>query len=250
MTGDICYKTNHLVSVIARVDFQSPISELEKQLPPQISKGLMSDFPIADSRRHISQKVQISPDEVTQERSEHTEWRFHGRNRSKTFTILPSAVFVEYTSYESYERLKKEFLSGLELFFKTFDEDAVGRRLGLRYINNIRLKNGEPLSWEDYLNSSMLCVFQLYSQPRLIARVFHNLELNFGDFNLRYQFGMHNPDYPTPIMQKSFILDLDAYSEGPLDFSDIAGSLDAFHDQIQELFELSIRDGLREVFNG
>lgn len=249
MTTDILYKKPFLTEVIARVDFPSPIEGIEKQLPPEISKGMMKIFPIAEPRKAIAQELRISPDELRQKRLELMEWRFHGRDRDKTLTIIPTAVFVKYTVYHSYEVLKEEFLGALEVFFTTF-EDAQGSRLGLRYINNIVLDNGDPLSWNDYLNERMLHLFQFYPDVGAIARVFHNLEWNFGEFNLRYQFGMHNPDYPAPIRKKSYILDLDAYYQGPHDYAEISSNLDKFHDRIQKLFELSITDDLREIMNG
>lgn len=209
----------------------------------------MNIFPIAEPKKAIAQELRISPDELRQKRSELTEWHFHGRDRDKTLTIVPTAVFVEYTSYKDYETLKEEFLGALSVFFDHF-VDVIGSRLGLRYINNITLNDGAPLSWEDYLNERMLCLFQFYQEPGFLARVFHNIELNFGDFNLRYQFGMHNPDYPAPIKKKGFILDLDAYCQSPQDYSDITANLDVFHSRIQELFEMSITDNLREILNG
>jgi len=131
MTENICYKKNFLSNVVARVDFPSPIQGLEKQLPPEISKKVMDIFPIAEPRKAIAQELRISPDELKQKRSEIMEWRFHGKDRDKTLTIIPAAVFVEYTVYKSYEVLKNDFLEVLSAFFGTF-RDALGSRLGRR----------------------------------------------------------------------------------------------------------------------
>lgn len=249
-TDSICYKRTFLTSVIARVDFPSPIGQLEKQLPDALSKAVMKAFPIAEPRPAFAQKVQISPTGGVQqqERSEFTEWRFHGRNREKTFTIVPAAVFVEYKTYTSYEALKEEFLEVLSRFLELY-KDRQGSRLGLRYINNIELPGRDPFAWKQLLNKNMLSLFDLYPDRRVISRAFHNLELNFGDFNLRYQFGMHNPDYPAPIRKKIYVLDLDAYCEGPQELADIPDSLDAFHARIQEIFESSITNEFRRVMN-
>ena len=83
MHDDIRYKRNFLTNVIARVDFPSPIEGLEDQLPPEISKGMMSIFPIAEPEKAIAQELRISPDELRQRRSELTKWHFHGRDRDK-----------------------------------------------------------------------------------------------------------------------------------------------------------------------
>ena len=249
MTEDICYKRPFLTSVIARVDFPSPIAQLERQLPKVLSETVTKAFPIAEPRPAFTQELQIRPaGDVQQQRSEYTEWRFHGQDREKTFTIVPRAVFVEYKVYTSYEGLKNDFLGVLSRFFE-FYKDTQGSRLGLRYINNIELPDGDPLNWEQYLNKSMLSLFGLYPDRQFISRAFHNLELNFDDFNLRYQFGMPNPDYPARIRKKTYALDLDAYRQGPQDFADISESLDKLHERIQEVFELSITHELRRIMN-
>jgi uncharacterized protein (TIGR04255 family) len=85
-------------------------------------------------------------------------------------------------------------------------------------------------------------------QPAL-SRVIHNLELTFETFNLRYQLGMHNPDYPARIRQKIFLLDLDAYTQTTVDLRDIRRVLDTFHSAIQCYFEQSITNALRNVMN-
>jgi uncharacterized protein (TIGR04255 family) len=62
---------------------------------------------------------------------------------------------------------------------------------------------------------------------------------------MRFQYGMHNPDYPAPIKKKIFILDYDAYCNGILTKNDIFKYLPIFHEEVQKLFENSISDKLR-----
>lgn len=248
MLADICYKKNYLKSVIARIDFAVPIDGVDTQLSPEISKHSMKYFPIAEPKKAVADELQISPENVSRKKSEFMEWRFFGKDRNKTLTFIPTAVFVEYKSYLQFDDVRKEFLDILAAFFQAY-KTAVCTRVGLRYINNLEL-DGAPLDWNDYINPKMLSIFDIHPDKQFIARAFHNLELNFGDFNLRYQFGMPNPDYPAPIKKKSYILDMDAYYQGPQDYEEIAPSLDKFHNRIQEIFELSITDKLREVLNG
>ena len=247
MFADICYRKNFLKNVIARVDFV-PIEGLDAQLSPDVSKGVMKYFPIAEPRKATARELRISPERLSQKKSEFMEWRFFGKDRNKTIRFIPPAIIVDYSLYTTFELLMAEFLDILAVFFRVYDT-AVCTRVGLRYINNITLADGSPLDWNDYINPKMLSILDIYPDKQFIARAFHNLELNFGDFNVRYQFGMHNPDYPAPIRKKSFILDLDAYYQGPQDYNEIAPSLNKFHDRIQEIFELSVTDRLREVMN-
>jgi len=247
---DICYKRTYLTAVIARVDFPSPLEGLDQQLPSEVSNAVLKAFPIEEPRQGFTQEVQVSDGgAVQQRRSAFTEWRFHGASREKTFSIAPmpkAAVFVECKQYSTYESFKADFLLGLEPFFRCYP-NTQGSRVGLRYINEINLDDEEdPFDWDSYLHPKMLCLLDFWPSRSVISRVFHNLELNVGEFNLRYQFGMHNPDYPSPIIKKTWILDFDAYCQGPQEYAGISGSLDEFHQAIQRLFEHSITPKLRE----
>jgi uncharacterized protein (TIGR04255 family) len=177
------------------------------------------------------------------------EWNFHGRNRDKRLTITPQAFFVAYKTYEAYENLRTEFVAMVEVFFSCF-EQAQPSRLGLRYINQLDVPGENPLDWRRYINDKLLGLFSYAIQDAEPARIFHNFEAVFPNFNLRFQFGVHNPDYPAPIRRRLFILDYDAYFKGLLEPREISLYLDAYHHAIQALFEQSITDQLRGVMRG
>jgi len=248
---DTVYKRNYLTHVIARIDFISPLKGLNEELPPEISKIALNDFPIAVPKKRFVKELHFTPKDLKQRERELTEWTFHGKNREKRLVIIPSAIFVEYTRYVKYEEMREQFMKVLQTLFDVYKKDVVCSRIGLRYINNIALENeDDPLDWEELLNEKLLSALTFYSKKKCLARSFHNLELNFGEYNLRYQFGILNPDYPAVIKQKSFILDMDAYYRGDLEYNIIGDDLDKFHDCIQEIFEMSITDKMRDLLNG
>ena len=98
--------------------------------------------------------------------------------------------------------------------------------------------------------SILLGAFELPDRTEELSRVFEIVEFNYGDSQLRCQFGMPNPDYPAPIRRKLFVLDLDAYRTGLMDPDEVPDLLDDFHARIKEIFEQSITDGLRRLMNG
>jgi len=75
------------------------------------------------------------------------------------------------------------------------------------------------------------------------------MELDLSDMRVRFQYGMHNPDYPSVIRRKQFILDYDAYREETQTGDELERNLMRFHSKIQELFEQSITDELRRIMN-
>lgn len=245
----VAYKRNYVDKVIVRVDLVSPISSIVAALPLTLSHAALSNFPIAEPRQAVSQELQISPaQEISSKKTSFTEWHFHGRAREKSLVIVPGALFVIHNAYDNYEKVREEFMSILRIFFSTFPETQPSR-LGLRYINKIQFPEGDPLDWSDYINSSMLALLQFPKDKKQLSRMFHNLEFAFEDFNLRYQFGLNNPDYPAKIRQRIFLLDLDAYHQGPIEQNEIEASLNKYHDGIQDMFEMSITTGLRAMMN-
>ena len=249
MFDDICYKKPYLSDVIARVDFLNPIQGIARSLPRDLSKKAKVNFPIAEPSKATLQELHLSPLEgLKSKETEVTEWNFHGKNRDKTLTIVQNAIFVKYISYESYEALRNDFFDILSSFLDTF-KDAQPMRVGLRYVNNITLDEGHPLEWAQYLNENLLYLFRFYPDQKYLSRAFQILELNFGDFNVRCQLGMPNPDYPAAIRRKSFVLDFDAYYQSVLEKDEVFSNFDKFHIKIQELFEMSITERLRRMMN-
>jgi uncharacterized protein (TIGR04255 family) len=247
MPNAICYRRTYLTEVIVRVDLASPIAELERRLDPRVRQAATKYFPIPEPRKVLARQIQASDQAVKASQSAFTEWHFHGKERDKTVVIAPAVVLAVYKAYESYEALHREFLELTSAFFEAYG-DTQANRLGLRYINNVTIGEGDLLDWSRYINSDMLC-FLRFCRDSTITRALGLLEFAFDDFGLTFQYGMHNPDHPAPIRRKVFVLDLDAYQAGPLEASEIALSLDKFHGRVQELFERSITDELRAIMN-
>jgi uncharacterized protein (TIGR04255 family) len=246
---DICYKRNFLTEVIVRVDFLNPLHETEKQLPKKIAQEAGRNFPIPDPKTSFAKEFQLSEIGVRETLSKQMkEWHFHGKNRDKTLAITPLFLFITYKNYTSFETLQTEFAN---IFSKLLEvtKEIQARRFGVRYINNIRIKERDPLDWEKYLNSNLLQTINFPKNKKTIARAFNVLELNYTEFNLRFQFGLHNPDFPAPIKQKVFVLDFDAYYEGVQEYEEILRNLEKYHSEIQEMFEMSITDNLRQIMD-
>jgi uncharacterized protein (TIGR04255 family) len=245
---DVKYRRNFLTDVIARVDLVSPINGLADVIPKELSTYALKSFPIDEPKRLFHQEVAFGPDRLATRRTEATEWNFHGKNREKRLAITREHFFITYKEYETYEPLRESFVGISDQFFKTFEE-AQPSRIGLRYINTVKLINGDPLDWTGLINDDLLGMFSFkvpYTNP---SRIFHNTEYKYEEFNLRFQFGIHNPDYPAAIRQKVFILDFDAYFNGFFDHNQVADMLDGFHGAVQVLFERSITDDLRAIMN-
>jgi len=247
---EICYARNCLKDVIVRVDLASPIESLAKELPKEIAKVALLNFPIEEPKPVVAQEMRVVGKEIQTTMKELTEWNFHGVQRDKRLVIAPKTFFISYTRYSDYEVLRGELEKISSAFFSRF-EDAQASRLGLRYVNELKMPGDNVLDWHDHVDASLLGMLSYRVEEAEPSRIFTTFDHVYVDegFNMRFQFGLHNPDYPAPIRRRLFVLDFDAYCQGPLDAEDIPGALDKYHKAIQSLFERSITDKMREVLN-
>jgi uncharacterized protein (TIGR04255 family) len=254
MTADpysqICYSKTFLKEVIVRVDLVNPLPDLDSVLPPPVSGVALRSFPIFEPTNALRREVQVSPESVADKKEKFIQWNFHTKDRTATFTIEPQAVFISHRAYITYELLRTGFIEILSTIADAFRDIQV-RRVGLRYVNAIKVDDANPLDWSAYIDERLLSAFSFPPEGDSgnVSRVFHSLELTFESFVLRYRFGVFNPDYPAPIRRKEFILDLDAYTESAIDVRNIETVLDEYHATIQRYFERSINSNLRSVMN-
>ena len=122
------------------------------------------------------------------------------------------------------------------------------KRFGVRYINNLTINEPNPLKWDEYIDDKLLASIYIPEEQSKISRTFHNLEMNYDDYNLRFNFGIYNPDYPARIKQKGFILDLDAYNSSIQTKDEIITILPVLHQKIQMFFESSIKEEFKNKY--
>ncbi|MBI3044906.1 MAG: TIGR04255 family protein [Betaproteobacteria bacterium] len=249
MYEQTCYERPFLKEVIVRVDFVVPIQSIAKELPPKIANELSKQFPISEPHKAIAQELQVSDDEVHHARKEVMEWIFFGKEREKRLVITSETFFISYSTYNTYEDMVRDFTLVADELFKAFP-DVRSRRLGLRYINNIEVqdKNKHPLMWDDLINPQLLGLFGAFD-PATLIRLFHFVEFKHDDVRLKFQFGIPNPDYPALIRKPLFILDFDASVTASQDRGEINSNIERCHALIQERFESSISDRLRELMH-
>lgn len=239
------YKKNFLSEVIIRADFLSEVTGLRKQLPSGIGEAIKEEFPIPETKDVVKFPINVKLGKQKITGTEFTEWSFHTKDRKNTLTIIKDAVFIKISRYESYEKLKLNFLSATNVLFDTY-KDLQVKRLGLRYINEIDIKEPNPLEWDKWLNKKYLYPFSKFPDKEYLSRTFDNLEFNYDNYNLRINFGLNNPDYPARIKKKKYVLDFDAYTSDLLTKDDFNSTLDIFHNKIEYFFELLITDSLRD----
>lgn len=243
----ICYKNTPLKKVILRIDFLGKVPELNDSLPFQIVEVIKKSFPIAEARNVIAKELQISNEKVTQNDKNIQEWSFHTIERNASLIIKEDSITIDINNYISFQEIYKVFLEIKNTLYMCY-EKLLSRRIGLRYINEIVIDEENPLDWSKYINPNLTSIFSATNEPEKIIRAFQNLELKYEDVMLKFQYGVHNPDYPAIVKKKVFILDLDAFYNGILKQHEIDLLVERQHEIIQNQFEYSITQNLRDYF--
>lgn len=242
------YKKHFLTQVIVRIDFASPIGDLNKKIPKKFDEEALKLFPIKEAPRTIIKGTVLlskNGSKITQEKTNKL-WIFYDRKKEKKMELLPTHLDIILKKYNKYEELKKTFIKIVDLLTDEIN-DIVIKRFGLRYINKISINNKTELTnWGKYLNGNLLSIFNIPGSEDKILRALHRLTIKYEDAFLIFIYGIFNPDFPAKIKKKIFILDYDAYYEGLLDSKDLPKYMDSFHKKINIFFEKSITDELRK----
>jgi len=242
------YKRNFLTKVIFRIDFEQ--AKLGQLKTLSDTEKIKKEFPINEEER--GEEGMINFDFVTkafkQASSPVISWNLFNKNRTKKIKIHPRFLFIEYLKYKDSSELLKD-INLISDLIKNFEIKTINR-LGLRYINEIKLESKDFLNWNNYINNHLLGSLKFAtSKKKNIARAMGQVVLKEENSNINFNYGIWNSNYPNEINEKTFILDFDEYSKFPLDAEslDLSATVKEFNKKIEDLFESSIKDNLRKI---
>ncbi len=240
------YTHSFLKETIFRRDFAAEIPAIAKGLPKSLTSVIDPLFPIAEPRQYIGKELLITATSSKQRNESGTDWLFHSIEKDITLTVSKGSIIFSFKRPMPFERMKSLFIPVTEAAVTNYG-DVQFRRLGLRYINEVVLPELEPLKWNKYINAALLTPLSFPMEDEPVARMFNNIEINFGDMMLKFRYGIFNPDYPAQVRRKNFILDYDAYVQAPQTLDDIKKNVEKCHTKIKPWFERSVTNELRVI---
>lgn len=244
------YKSNFLTNVIFRVDFP-PILSLDSRNPPtRFQCEIKDSFPILEPKPGKLYEFEITKELAKVVTSKVARWQFFNKERTKVVDVGSDAIILEYFVYRHF----KEFFNDVDLVFKKFfniyDVVKICNRIGLRYINQVKIEKGDPFDWEDLINPELVLVNRGFiSSIKGIKKCMNLLEFQTQVCNVKFQFGMFNSEYPNPIALKEFALDYDCSLKEELEIGETYGKVKDFNDVATYFFEMSIGDKLRKIMS-
>lgn len=244
---NICYRKNYIQEVICKFDFASEIDLFKKSMPKKIYKVVKKYYPIAEPQDVIGTELQINMVNsanplLNQVFAKH--WKFFSRNRKSVCTITFEGVAFTWLEYNIFEDIFTSITDVMSAIMTEFP-DIQGKRMGLRYINNLPMQNHN-----DWIDSKFFVAFDAHKDENT-TRLITLLEYSVieHDIGVRLNYGYYNPDYPSIMKSEDFIIDVDAYTSGIIYKEDLSSLVQDMHFENQKCFELMITDEFRKVLN-
>ena len=263
MTETPPYLNDSLRWIAAEVKYPV-LDALAQSVPDGLQERLLASFPVRQDENQLS--VSLGPNgPVAQQTNQH---RFSRRDRLASVVLGRDAVRLEATDYPGWSAFR-EILTNVLSSLAEFGEPAGIVRLGLRYVDEIRVPTEiqEFSDWSDWIDKRLVGPFMVEHDPPLNSgTVFLQYGVAPGFVTIQragpVSSGRAVQDNGALLMPVEtvdgpyFLMDTDASWTEPagqipeFNVDTIGGIFDQMHASCKQLYEESIEQKLRdEVLN-
>lgn len=244
------YKTNYLTNVIFRIDYPE-INLLKNEFPKEFYNYIKENFNIKPERTITTyqSKISLQNQSNTVEKDEQKLWDFLDSNGKIKVTLSSGYLVIETPEYISFEDFA-EYISKIYSAFKSSYTEQPIKRLGLRYINLVKINEGSPLEWNNFIDTDLLGSLNWAKGRSVLDQITRGVSQIFlkdEDSSMTFTYGVYNSEFPAKISRKEFLLDYDCYTEEIQEGDLIKKYVSPFHFKINQMFEASIDNGLRNL---
>jgi uncharacterized protein (TIGR04255 family) len=249
---DIKYKNNFLTDVIFEIKFP-PVFDLMDGVNSSASnfqKNVIDEFPVANIKKGEEITFNMPRDlnsEIVNSRKEKTSWIFYdnsiSENPLKSITLNYNSCILKYKEYDTFD----DFFNNIEIILNALSHYPIKKieYIGLRYINQIMI-DGNSFDWDGLINERLHTITSEFVNKKDILRSMHTLEFKEGDYNIEFNFGQFNSEYPNPISKREFVLDYTCRCKDSHDITTVPKISKKMNEIITSWFEKSILSGLRD----
>ncbi len=242
------YLKSPIVEVVCEFRF-NPNKEWDFTYPGLLYERLKIDFPRKQAMKQIGISTLPDTKEPTIQQEITERIQFFREDNSALVQIAPSFLSVNHLS--PYPTWKKFLPMVLENFkrYKEVTNPQLINRIGLRYINEIEIPIEGSLKMEDFFEFYPHLGKGLPQEHGPFMTGVHFFYESQRD-TLRLQIALTNAKKPKTA---AFILDLDYFLAEPtkvsMDIDKVTAWLVTAHDRVEQIFEASITDKARKLFN-
>lgn len=248
------YQNNFVSNFIIKLDFYNDTKEFATEIPANIVNVIKENFPRVQPTKVIESSLEVSENKTSRQDSNFPQWIYSDNKNQNKIVINKKFVSIESITYESFKTIEDLFHPILEEIFSISNIQV--SRVGIRYINQLRKHRAffddinKISDWKKYINSDLLSNISFIDELNT-SNLISSIEMNYDGFMVRFKYGINNINYPLPIKEPIFILDYDGFTTNLItnmeDFKDVENNI---HNTIEELFEKSITEDLRNILDG
>lgn len=246
------YQRNYLTKVVLRLDFEplAPLSQnIQTDVKPDFSNRVAGIYPIVAGQPTATLSVNIGPmgSGINQQI---TGIQWHHRkieNGTCIVALSPEFLAIEYgkNDFEHFPPFRAEAQTVLAALQDVYHV-PIFSRVGLRYINEISIPEGNPLDWDRLIAADLITAVKACKLEDMdMVRSMHQLHVRRNECTMIYGYGINNPDFPNTLARRAFVLDIDCSRPG-VAANEALQTIDALNNFCETIFENSIQDDLRE----
>ena len=238
------YERNFLMNVICRADFPV-ILRLGQERPVEFQESISGRFPKTLEAVAVEVEIPSSDPQGARIKKPVLRWEFHTRNMKKKAILERSSLILEDQDYEHFDAFE-EFFNPCFTKLEEIYHPPVVTRLGLRYQNLLKPPTGSPFDWHRFLHQALIghLDFECNGQR---TRDDHTIRFDTERSHVILQYGVHNSEFPAPMRNREFKLDIDCYIRDDLDFPDVSGRLRELNEDAVDVFETCIGESWRQM---
>lgn len=169
---------------------------------------------------------------------------FQNPASARVIKVSHENLVIAFTKYTRFEDFKDEVLTQAKRFCSTFNIHAL-TRVGLRYVNDILLASGEPIS-------ALLRLVRPFTDFERVD--VHHVEQFLSEVRLRHKDHLVTLRgvllAPLDDGRRIYVLDIDCHSGAPQIAATITEVLDRYHDTAQRFFLDHITEEYKDVMRG
>ncbi len=238
-----------LVRVLSQIRFPPIFGIAEGSVVAPFQELIRADYPIAE-KQVIQRITPGSPISVESE----SIWRFQDREKNWRVSLAPTFLALEVSHYTS----RHEFLQRMSAMIAALEQTLnprVSQRVGLRYIDRLdadALEHIDEFISTDFLGPSR--VFREAAQHIVTETVFTTKEaaLIKARWGLLPAQATFDPMVLEPIDTKSWIIDLDMYSDAETDLTTnaLTQRLTTFSERLYAVFRYMVTERFLTYYGG
>jgi len=246
----IVFEHTPLVLAICQIRFKPVLSISDPTYVAAFQRALVDHYPILDPFGEVKVRMEGLPTQVQVEQGTPAHrWKFTDPDDTWTIVLALDFISLETRAYADFDEFSTRLHEALSALRRSFPQ-AVGTRIGLRYINEIRTADH---GWDDAIRPALQGSLAEPEFSEHVDQAIQQVVLKFeGNQGINVRHGLlegtavqprPGEDPPT---SRFYLLDYDAYREYPrpgsllLDPEVIGEQVGILHEAISRLFRWSI----------